>query len=130
MIFNSKNTQVFIHREAVDMRKGHDGLSSIVENQMQKQLLSGALFLFVNKSRRLCKALYFDGTGLVIIHKRLERGSFMSFKNFDKIHKVSLSELALIFEGDTLRIQKKARQFSYGHQARSKNKSRILKSDH
>ena len=60
------------------MRKGHDGLSSIVENHMKEDLLSGSIFLFVNKRMRLCKALYFDGTGLVIIHKRLEVGSFMS----------------------------------------------------
>jgi transposase len=122
MIFNSKNTQVFIHREPVDMRKGHDGLSSIVENQMKLELLSGALFLFINKSRRLCKALYFDGTGLVIIHKRLEVGSFMSFNTFDETQKITLSELALIFEGDTLRIHKKAKSFEYGNSRRLKNK--------
>ena len=39
------------------MRKGHDGLSSIVENDMKEDLLSGSIFLFVNKGRRLCKAI-------------------------------------------------------------------------
>ncbi|NQZ20246.1 MAG: IS66 family insertion sequence element accessory protein TnpB [Bdellovibrionales bacterium] len=54
----------------MDMRKCHDGLSGIVESEMNLELLSGSIFLFVNKTRRLCKAIYFDGSGLVIIHKR------------------------------------------------------------
>ena len=90
MIFNHKNLQVFVHREPVDMRKGHDGLSSIVENKMKLELLSGAVFIFVNKNRSLCKALYFDGTGLVIIHKRIEIGNFMSFENFEENKKISI----------------------------------------
>ena len=105
------------------MRKGHDGLSSIVENYMNEDLLSGSVFLFVNKSRRLCKALYFDGTGIVIIHKRLEVGSFMSFLTFNEYQKITISELALIFEGATIRIQKRAKKFEYGNKRRSKNKS-------
>lgn len=123
MIFSNQNLKVFIHREPVDMRKGHDGLSSIVENYMNEDLLSGSVFLFVNKSRRLCKALYFDGTGIVIIHKRLEVGSFMSFLTFNEYQKITISELALIFEGATIRIQKRAKKFEYGNKRRSKNKS-------
>lgn len=88
----------------MDMRKGHDGLSSIVFNQMGLDHLSGAIFLFVNKTRRTCKALFFDGTGLVVVHKRLEQGSFMSFIALDEIQSVSMSELALIFEGSKFKL--------------------------
>lgn len=124
MIFSNQNLKVFVHREPVDMRKGHDGLASIVENHMGEDLLSGSVFLFINKGRRLCKALYFDGTGLVIIHKRLEVGSFMSFLALEEYQKISISELALIFEGATIRIQKRAKKFEYGsNKRRSKNKS-------
>lgn len=123
MIFSNQSLKVFVHREPVDMRKGHDGLASIVENHMSEDLLSGSVFLFINKGRRLCKALYFDGTGLVIIHKRLEVGSFMSFLAFDEYQKISISELALIFEGATIRIQKRAKKFEYGNKRRLKNKS-------
>lgn len=110
MILAHNQLEVFVHRDPVDMRKGHDGLASIVENHMKLELLSGAVFLFINKNRRLCKALYFDGTGLVIIHKRLEVGSFMTFSGFALNQKISVSELALILEGDILRIEKKARK--------------------
>lgn len=123
MIFSNQNLKVFVHREPVDMRKGHDGLSSIMENHMNEDLLSGSVFLFVNKSKRLCKALYFDGTGIVIIHKRLEVGSFMSFFSFEEYQKITISELALIFEGATIRIQKRAKKFEYANKRRSKDKS-------
>lgn len=122
MILSGQNLKIYVHREPVDMRKGHDGLASIVENHMGANLLDGSLFLFVNKSRRLCKALYFDGTGLVIIHKRLEVGSFMSFLDLEEYQKISLSELALIFEGASIRIHKRAKKFEYGNKRRSKNK--------
>ena len=79
--------------------------------------------LFVNKGRRLCKALYFDGTGIVIIHKRLEARSFMSFLAFNEYQKITIYELALIFEGATIRIQKRAKKCEYANKRRSKNKS-------
>ncbi|MBT4791559.1 MAG: IS66 family insertion sequence element accessory protein TnpB [Halobacteriovoraceae bacterium] len=120
MIFNHRNLEVYVHREPVDMRKGHDGLASIVEGQMKLELLSGAIFLFVNKSRRLCKALCFDGTGLVIIHKRMEVGSFMHFTFFEENQKITMSELALIFEGGKVKLPMSPKRFEYG-----KNKSRF-----
>jgi len=124
MIFSNQGLKVFVHREPVDMRKGHDGLASIVENHIKEDLLDGSVFLFINKSRRLCKALYFDGTGLVIIHKRLEIGSFMNFLAFKEYQRISISELALIFEGASIRLQKSPKKFSYGsNKRRSKNKS-------
>ncbi len=113
MYFTS-GTQVYIYREPVDMRKGHDGLASIVENTMRLELLSGAIFLFANKTRKLCKALYFDGSGLVIIHKRMEVGSLMPFLSFGAIQKVTISELALLMDGATIKIQKHGEKYIHG----------------
>jgi transposase len=101
------------------MRKGHDGLASIVENSMKLELLSGSIFLFANKSRKLCKALYFDGSGLVIIHKRMEVGSIMPFLSFGPVQKVTISELALLIDGATIKIHKHAEKYTHG-----KNKKR------
>jgi transposase len=58
------------------MRKGFDGLSALVEQHLGRQLLQGDVFLFVGKSRRRAKVLYFDGTGLVLLTKRLFQGRF------------------------------------------------------
>lgn len=104
MIIGSKALEVFVYRTPVDMRKGHNGLCAIVENLMKMDALCGAIFLFVNKNRKLCKALYFDGTGVVILHKRLDAGKFMHFLAFDEIQEISTSELALIFEGCSLKL--------------------------
>ena len=70
-----------------------------------------------------CVSTLFDGTGLVIIHKRLEIGSFMNFLAFNEYQKISISEF-LIFEGASIRIQKVAKKVCYGsNKRRSKNKS-------
>jgi hypothetical protein len=64
----------------------------------------GVIFLFINKSRRLSRCLYLDETELVIVHKKIEIGSFMDFSSFDDTQKIKMSELALIFEGAKLKL--------------------------
>ena len=59
-----------------DMRKGFNGLSHLVTWQLDQQLLSGDCFLFLNKRRTTTKVLTFDGSGLCIFHKRLEKNRF------------------------------------------------------
>jgi transposase len=58
------------------MRASYDSLCARAKGALQKDPFSGHLFLFVNRTRTSCKALYYDGTGFVIISKRLERGQF------------------------------------------------------
>ena len=71
---------------------------------MNLDLLSGAIFLFTSKNRKSAKGLLWDGTGLVLIHKKLEEGSFMSFKNLKEIEEVSQAELSLILEGTKISL--------------------------
>ena len=59
-----------------DMRKGYNGLAALVAGQLGEQPASGKLFVFTNRSRDMVKMLYWDGTGLWILAKRLERGRF------------------------------------------------------
>jgi transposase len=72
----TRAVRVFACAVPVDMRKGFDGLSALVGQQLGGQLLNGDVFLFVGKSRRRAKVLYFDGTGLVLLTKRLFQGRF------------------------------------------------------
>jgi hypothetical protein len=58
--------------------------------------MSGALFLFVAKNRKATKAIFFDGNGLIIVHKKLERGRFMSFDNLSTTTEINSNELSLI----------------------------------
>jgi len=67
---------IYLYDGAVDMRKSFDGLSVLVHSAFPDRLLDGAFFVFVNKRRNHVKVLSWDGDGLVVWHKRLERGTF------------------------------------------------------
>jgi transposase len=69
-------TKIYVAVEAVDMRKGFEGLYGLVRDQMGADPLSGHLFLFSNRSRTRLKALVWDGSGLWVCAKRLEKGRF------------------------------------------------------
>jgi transposase len=84
--------------EPVDMRKSFNTLSVLVEAEMKRDVLEGDLFCFVARNRKRAKVLYFDGTGLCLLAKRLERGQFSAPWKMRK-HELTLSELALYIEG-------------------------------
>lgn len=69
-------TKIYVAAEAVDMRKGFEGLFGLVRDQLGHDPLSGHLFLFTNRSHTRLKALVWDGSGLWVCAKRLERGRF------------------------------------------------------
>lgn len=69
-------TKIYIAVEAIDMRKGFDGLHGLVSGQLGQDPLSGHLFLFTNKTKTRLKALVWDGSGLWVCAKRLEKGRF------------------------------------------------------
>lgn len=96
----SRAVRVYAYPEAVDLRKGYDGLFGLVRQGLARDPLSGELYLFVNKRRDLCKVLVWDGTGLCIFQKRLERGRFASpFRDDGHAVRMTASELALFIEG-------------------------------
>ena len=68
--------EVFVALEPVDMRLGFDRLAGLVQERMQRSARSGALFLFIGKRKSALKVLFFDGSGLCIFHKRLDRRVF------------------------------------------------------
>ena len=69
-------TKVYIAVEGVDMRKGFDGLYGLVRDRLGQDPLSGHLFLFSNRDRTRLKVLVWDGSGLWVCAKRLEKGRF------------------------------------------------------
>ena len=96
----SRAVRVFAYPEAVDLRKGYDGLFGLVKQGLQRDPLGGDLFLFVNKRRDGCKVLVWDGTGLCIFQKRLERGRFASpWRDDGNVVRMTASELSLFIEG-------------------------------
>ena len=96
----SRAVRVYAYPQAVDLRKGYDGLFGLVKQGLGRDPLSGDLFLFVNERRKGCKVLLWDGTGLCIFQKRLEKGRFAApWRDDDDIVKLTASELALFIEG-------------------------------
>ena len=69
-------SQIFLYRDHVDFRKSIDGLAAIVEMELRMNIFSGALFLFVNRSRDKMKILYWSRNGFCLWYKRLERERF------------------------------------------------------
>lgn len=106
MIGSTRRVTVWAHAQPVDMRKAFDALSAIVAGAMRKELLSGDVFLFVSKNRKRAKALLWDGTGLCLYAKRLEKGRFTALWQSESKEseplKMTMSELALFLEGSEL----------------------------
>lgn len=68
--------EVFVGVEAIDLRWGFDRLAGLVEERIERKARSGAMFVFFGKRRTALKILFFDGTGLCLFYKRLDRGTF------------------------------------------------------
>lgn len=94
--------QVFVFMQPVDMRKSFDSLYGLVRS-FHSMPLSGDLFLFLSRDRTRAKALYWDGSGLVIWMKRMEKGRFAEVFSRGRM---SMSELQLFFEGSLAVKQK------------------------
>ena len=76
MLSFSPATRIFVASSPVDMRAGFNRLYAHVQTTLQQDPLSGHLFVFINKLRNRIKVLYWDGSGLWVCAKRLERGTF------------------------------------------------------
>ena len=83
------------------MRKGFEGLYGLVRDRLQLEPLSGHVFIFCNKARNRTKVLFWDGSGLWICAKRLQKGRFSWPSEDEEQVRVSLSheELALLLGG-------------------------------
>lgn len=103
MIVLNRRTKVYLSKEPADMRASYDSLFLRAKNILQEDPFSGHLFVFLNKRRTSCKCLYYDGTGLVLICKRLERGLFSRVNPFHSGNIVlTQAEFNLFFEGADL----------------------------
>lgn len=82
-------SEVFLHRDFVDFRKSINGLTAIVEDELNRDAFTGALFVFCNKAKDKLKILYWDKTGFALWYKRLEK------QKFKWPSKISTNEFAL-----------------------------------
>jgi transposase len=104
MRWHGRRVTVYAYASATDMRKGFDGLSALVTQDLHRDPLSGDVFLFLSRDRVRAKVLHWDGTGLCVYSKRLERGRFARVwpEATDTPITLTISELDLFLDGSTL----------------------------
>jgi transposase len=101
MLHISSQNRYFIYQGVTDMRKQFDGLGGLVRQHFTSDLLSGDVFIFINRRKDRIKLLQWDRNGFALYYKRLEKGTFSLPKNGDDEPSSELSwpELILLLEG-------------------------------
>lgn len=93
------NARLFLCQQPVSMRKSFEGLSALVEELFPDELLTGSLFIFLNRRKDHMKVLFWDKDGLVIWFKRLEKGTFLL--NWDGGGVMDRRSFLMLLEGIT-----------------------------
>ncbi len=112
MITIPSSVRIYLSATPCDMRKGHDGLAALVKQQMEQDVFSGHLFVFVSKRGNRIKILAWDRGGFVLWYKRLERGRFKlpDLMEAGTILQLESSELSMLLGGiDYSRVRKPPR---------------------
>lgn len=99
MLTISPATRIFVALNAVDMRMSFNGLYAQVETTLKEAPLSGHLFVFTNRLRNRVKIIFWDGSGLWVCAKRLEKGTFGWPTGEGASHCLRPEELQLLLHG-------------------------------
>ena len=99
MIELPKGTRIWLAAGATGLRRGFDGLSAQVQHVLQKEPLSGHVFVFRGKRGDIVKLLWADGDGLCLFAKRLEKGRFVWPPIVESALHLTSAQLALLIEG-------------------------------
>lgn len=99
MIEFSSGTRIWIAAGVTDMRRGFQGLSAQVQLQLQRQPLSGHVFVFRGRRGDTIKILWYDGDGLCLFAKRLERGRFVWPQTKEGTVSLTRAQLSMLLEG-------------------------------
>jgi len=91
--------KVYIACGYTDLRKGIDGLATLVQSQFQLDPFTNTLFLFCGRRKDRIKALYWEGNGFVLLYKRLENGAFQWPRNKDEVRKLTAQQYRWLMEG-------------------------------
>jgi transposase len=114
MLTLPSSVRIYVAAEAVDLRRGFDGLAAATRSLMGQNPLSGHVFVFVNRRRNRMKLLVWDRTGWLLLYKRLERGTFelpQEPEGGRRHIEVDAGELGLMLEGLDLRGARRRRRW-------------------
>jgi transposase len=99
MIGPSGNLRVMVATKPVDFRKGGEGLAALVRETMRLDPFSGVVYVFRSKRADRVKLIFWDGTGMVLVAKRLEQGGFRWPRVQDGMMRLSAAQLQALLEG-------------------------------
>jgi transposase len=108
------SVRIYVAAEAVDLRRGFDGLAAATRSLIRQDPMSGHVFVFINRRRNRVKLLMWDRTGYLLVYKRLERGTFAlptAPVLPDRHVELDAGELALMLEGLDLRGASRRRRW-------------------
>ena len=113
MIFDQTKHRMFLYNEFVDMRKGHSSLSMLITQKTKFEIMEGTLFLFVSRNKKILKGIFFDGTGLVLVHKKLESGRYMSINSLKSPFELFEDDFKIVFHGGHLPISRNGKRIRF-----------------
>ncbi|MBV9183190.1 MAG: IS66 family insertion sequence element accessory protein TnpB [Acidobacteria bacterium] len=99
MISLPANTRIWIAAGVTDLRRGFMGLSALVQTKLEQSPMSGQVFVFRGRRGDLIKLLWFDGNGLCLLAKRLDRGRFVWPQASSGTVTLTPAQLAMLLEG-------------------------------
>lgn len=99
MITLPSQTQIWIAAGVTDLRQGFHGLSALVQTKLEKSPMSGQVFIFRGRRGDLVKLIWFDGDGLCLFCKRLERGKFVWPQATEGVISLTRAQLSMLLEG-------------------------------
>jgi transposase len=114
MIGFTSSQRYFLYGPSTDMRKSFDSLCGLVSSQMKRNILSGDVFIFVNRDRNRVKLMVWDRSGFVIWYKRLEEGTFELPQLIEGRQDLELKweRLVMILEGIQLSSVKQRKRYA------------------
>ena len=115
MLHLSRSQGYWLYSEDTDMRKGFDRLHGIVKDQMHQDIFRGDIFIFINKRRNQIKLLHWEGDGLSMYYKRLEKGTYELPRETNQGGSISMSseQLQYILSGVILNSIKKRKRYTH-----------------
>ena len=99
MIALPSHTKIWIAAGVTDLRRGFTGLSALVQTKLEKSPMSGQVFIFRGRRGDLVKLIWFDGDGLCLFCKRLERGKFVWPQATEGAISLTRAQLSMLLEG-------------------------------
>jgi transposase len=115
MLHLSSSCNYYLYTSPADMRKGFDSLSGLVTSVMELDVLSGSIFIFLNKKHNQVKLLLWEGDGFSIYYKRLEKGTYEMPAVDDKNGSLSINaqQLQFILQGISLKSIRRRKRYQH-----------------